>query len=61
MDIDLGGGEADAGRVVHGFQHVRGQFAQCGVDFGHGFRDLAQPGIGEFQNCQNRHKLVTAF
>ena len=39
---DLDRGEPDARRVVHGIQHVAGEFAQLGIDTLHRLGNLAQ-------------------
>ncbi|MNC37413.1 hypothetical protein D3C75_859750 [compost metagenome] len=55
MHVDLGRGQADAGRRVHGFEHVVDQLAQRVVHHVHRLGVGAQAGIGEFENVQDRH------
>ncbi len=50
MAIDLGRGEADTGRFVHGFEHVADQLPQLVVELGDRFGDRAQARIREMQN-----------
>ena len=50
VHVDLGGGQADARRVVHGLEHVVDQLANA---FIHGFDRFchgAQAGIGELDD-----------
>ncbi|MOA10989.1 hypothetical protein D3C78_1309030 [compost metagenome] len=55
VHVDLGRGQADAGRRVHGLEHVVDQLAQGVVHRGHRLGEGAQAGIGEFENVQDRH------
>ena len=55
MDIDLGRRQADAGRRVHGFEHVRRQLPQCGIEGRDRLGAGSQPGIGVLEDCQSGH------
>jgi len=55
VDIDLGRGQADAGRVVHGLEHVDDQAPQGVVDLPDRLGDGPQARIGEFQDGELGH------
>ncbi|MCY1436602.1 hypothetical protein D9M71_527310 [compost metagenome] len=55
VHVDLGGGQADAGSVVHGLEHVVDQLAHGVINHLDGLGDRAQARIGEFENVQNSH------
>ena len=45
----------DAGRVVHGLEHVLDELADAGVDFLHRFGYLPQPLVRQNENVAQRH------
>jgi hypothetical protein len=51
-DTDLRRGQADAGRVIHGLQHVVGQPAKFVAEVGDRFSDLLEPRIGVNEDRQ---------
>ena len=53
---DLDGGEPDAGRVIHGLEHVIGELADLGRDLFHGFRDEPQLLVGQDNDFANGHR-----
>ncbi|MNO88576.1 hypothetical protein D3C76_800310 [compost metagenome] len=55
VHVHLGGGQADAGGFVHGFEHVVDQLAHGVIDHLDRFGDRAQARIGEFENVQDGH------
>jgi hypothetical protein len=57
MDVDLGGCQADAGGVVHGFKHIVYQSARGGGYLGHRFGLGAQARIGKFEYFKYCHGL----
>ena len=54
---DLDGGQTDAGRRVHGLQHVVHQRAQTVVDHRHGGGNRLQAWIGNDEDVANSHGL----
>jgi hypothetical protein len=44
---DLNSGEADTGRIIHGFEHVVGKAQHLGVHLFDELRLLTQHGIGQ--------------
>jgi hypothetical protein len=54
-DAHLGGGEADAGGVVHRLEHVVGETAEIGGDLGDRIGAAAQPGVGMDQDVAAAH------
>ena len=50
VHVDLRGRQADAGRGVHGLEHVVDQLAQRCVDLLDGLGAGAQSRIGKFEN-----------
>jgi hypothetical protein len=52
---DLDGGEADAGRLVHGLEHVLDQEPQLRVDLLRRFGDQPQPLVGQDDDVAQRH------
>src|SRR5437773_988655 len=55
VHVDLGGREPDAGRAVHGLEHVVDQRAEGGVEARHRLRARAQPGVGVLQDGSEGH------
>ena len=62
-DADLGGGEAHAGRVVHGFEHVVDQALQLAVELFDGPRLFAQACVRVVEDRHQGHvsKLFGLF
>ena len=56
VHVDLGRGQADAGRGVHGFGHVGDELLQRLVEDGDRGGDLVQPGIGVAKDVQDGHR-----
>ena len=52
---DLDGGEPDAGRLVHGLEHVGDELLHLRVDLLDRFGDEPQPLVGEDQDVAQRH------
>ena len=50
VHVDLRGGQADAGRVVHGLGHVGDQLLHARVENGDRLGDLVQARIGVAQD-----------
>ena len=61
MDVDLGRGQADSGRRVHGFKHISDEITGLVRHLGDRFCPCAQPGIGKFQYVENCHGIVVLF
>ena len=61
MDIHLGRGQANPGRVVHGFEHVVDQPAQGGIHRRHWLGDGTQTRVGELNNGQLGHGNQAGF
>jgi hypothetical protein len=59
MNVDLGGGQPDAGRGVHGFRHVLDQLADAGIHCLDRPGDSVQARIGIVQNVELGHKNFT--
>jgi hypothetical protein len=57
MDVDLRRGQANALRVVHGFQHVGNEGAHARIDRQHRFGDGMQPWIGVTENGKKGHGI----
>ena len=55
MNVDLGGRKSDAWGGIHGFEHVRSQLLQCGIEVSHRFCLGSQAWVGVFKDCQSRH------
>ncbi|WP_255505626.1 hypothetical protein [Alkalisalibacterium limincola] len=55
MHIDLGGGQADARRLVHRLEHVVDQRTQFVVDLLHRRGQRPQARIGEFEDFELGH------
>ena len=55
LDAHLGRGQADAGRVVHGLEHVVGQPAQVGVELPDLERRLPQDRVAERPDGEESH------
>jgi hypothetical protein len=58
VDVDLGGGQPDAGRGVHRRGHVVDQFADARVDFLHRLGDGVEARIGVVQDIEYGHKKL---
>ena len=56
MDVDLGRGEPDAFRGIHGLEHVVDQFTQWGVYGRHRDGPGTQSGVRILQDCEARHE-----
>ena len=54
-DADLDGGKPDAGRVVHGLEHVVDQLAEVGVDALDRLGNEPQPLVGKLDDLAHRH------
>ena len=52
---DLDRGKADAGRVVHGLEHVLDQLPGRSVDLGDRLGNLPQPLVRQNENVPQRH------
>jgi hypothetical protein len=59
VNVDLGGGESDAGGSVHGFGHVLDQLADAGIHRLHRLGDGMQALIGVVQDIEFGHKNFT--
>jgi hypothetical protein len=55
MHIDLRGGQADTGRLIHGLQHVGDPLLECRIEHLDRLGAGAQPGIREFEYGQYSH------
>ncbi len=55
VHVDLGRREPDAGRRVHGLEHVVDQLLHRRVDLFDRLGDGAQPRVGEFEDVQDGH------
>jgi len=54
-NADLDRGKADAGRVIHGRQHVIDQLADAGIDVLDRLGNLPQPLVGERYDLAHSH------
>ena len=61
VDIDLCGREADAGRGIHGFDHVADQFPDVCRHDRHRGGGLSQPRIRVFEDVQDHKSLQNAY
>ena len=59
-DVDLGGGEADARRRVHGFGHVADELDQLRVEVGDRRCNFSKTRVGVFEDGQECHSLPNA-
>src|SRR6267142_554792 len=55
VQVDLGGGQPDAGRRVHGFGHIGNELFQRFVEDSDRGGYFMQPGVGVAKNAQKRH------
>jgi len=58
MDIDLGRGQANARRFIHGFGHVRRELANAIVHPRNALGFLVQARIGIAKNLKQGHERV---
>jgi len=58
VNVDLGGGQTDAVRGVHGLRHVVDQLADARIHRLHRLGDGVQARIGVMQNVESGHKKL---